>query len=116
MASRPAKTYPRYVRNGEILVKIGQRRDRKGTYEQKIERSEFAEIVRALREVGGGGASFEASAVIQQVKLPSYQVYLAMGFLQENGLLDSPTRGQYRLSAENSSKLSQAWDLATTKG
>lgn len=113
---RSPKTYPRFARNGEILVKIGQRRDRKGTYEQKVGREEFDAIVRVLREVGGEKASFEAGEVIQRVQVPSYQVYLVIGFLQEHGVLDSPTRGQYRLSPDNLRRLPQAWELASARG
>lgn len=113
---RSPKTYPRFARNGEMLVKIGQRRDRKGTYEQKVGREEFAAIVRILREVGGEKPSFEAGDVIQKALVPSYQVYLVMGFLQEHGVLESPTRGQYRLPPDNLRQLTQAWELASARG
>ncbi len=115
-AGRPTKAFPRYVRQGDMLVRIGQRRDRKGTYEQKIARSEFEEIVQALNRIAGEKPEFEAPDVIKSVSCPAYQVYLVLGLLQEGGHLESPRRGRYRLQGENGGWAVQAWEQAGAKG
>lgn len=115
-ANRPARAYPRYVRQGDMLVKIGQRRDRKGTYEQKVTKAEFDEIVEAFRRIAGEKSEFEAADVTADVKSPAYQVYLVLGFLQEGGLVESPARGKYRLDRDAGAAIAQAWEQAGARG
>lgn len=113
---RTERLFPRYVRRGESLVKIGQRRDRRGTYEQKIAKTEFDEIAHALQQLADERSEFEAGDVIKAVNCPAYQVYLVLGYLQETGHLDSPARGHYRLRADKAGQIAEAWQQAGGRG
>lgn len=87
--------YPRYVRRGDLLIKIGLRRDKTDTYEQKLPRKEFNAIREALLPFARSGEVFEAPQVIGRAKTPSYLVYLLLGLLQVAGFIVSPSRGKY---------------------
>ncbi|MFN2385779.1 MAG: hypothetical protein ABR576_05775 [Thermoanaerobaculia bacterium] len=106
------EAFPKYLReSASVLVKIGLRRDGEATYEQKVTRSEFEEIIAVLRDLRTKrNQEFEASDLIQRVSFPLYKTYLVMGLLQERGHLESPRRGRYRFRGEADGWASGLWD------
>lgn len=92
----PADGYPRFFKRGSLLVKEGLRRDGESTYEQKMPREVYDEVLAALRALKQNREEFHAPDVINRVKCPDYQVYLLLNLLQEARFLECPQRGLYR--------------------
>lgn len=103
--------YPRFVRRGDTVVKVGLKRNKRDLYEQKMGSSEWAEIGAVLVELAQRGGTFEAQDVISRVEAPSYLAYLLLGVLQEHELVTSPRRGEYRFASTfTNHELNDLWD------
>jgi hypothetical protein len=106
----PSNAFPRYVRRGETVVKIGLKRDQNHVYEQKLPRAQFEEVRDVLIELSRTGAEFEAKRPIDRANAPAYQVYLLLGILEEQKVVDVPSRGKYRFPrAMSVADLEDAW-------
>jgi len=105
--SRTAQSeYPKFVREGDSLVKIGwSRRDRK-PYEHKAQRSVLRSLVQALVRVGSGGERFTVEALLPLKdtsagsEIPDYQMYLTLAWLRSIGLIVQHGRQGYSLPEE----------------
>lgn len=105
------KDYPRFFRRGSVLVKEGLRRDGESTYEQKMPREVYHEVLAALRELKQSKKEFHAPDVTSRVECPDYQVYLLLLLLQEADFLENPQRGLYRFKHRNDPSWAAAvWD------
>ena len=94
-----AKTrYPRFYRSGELLFKEGMKQDGKSIYTQKVDRQGFLQVTEAVLSQGKG--KFRPADLIENLNLPSYQIYLVLNVLQEAGIMRSPERGHYQLSGK----------------
>jgi len=97
LRARPRGDFPRFHRQGQVLVRTGLRRDRKTTYEQRCPWPEFAEVVEAVRAEVEIGEEFEAQRIKNRVKCPDYQTYLVLGLLEWLDYLGTPRRGIHRI-------------------
>lgn len=105
-----ADGYPRFVRRGDVLVRIGLRRDKSETYEQKLPWKEYEAIRDALLPFAERVKTFEAPEIIDRAKTPAYLVYLLLGLLQGTGYVVSPSRGSYRFSqVSDAAALDAVW-------
>lgn len=93
----PSRDFPRFYRQGEVIVKRALRRDRKATYEQRCPRPEFEEVLGAVQAEARTRDDFEAPQIKERVKCPDYHVYLVVALLEHLDYLESPRRGVYRL-------------------
>lgn len=102
-------SYPQFLRRGQQIVKIGLKRGSHDTYEQKLPRHRFEEVREVLVALSREDRTFQAKTPIERSSAPSYQVYLLLGALEQEGVIDSPSRGLYRfprpLSEEDFEKL-----------
>lgn len=96
-----ADGYPRFFRRGSVLVKEGLRRGGESTYEQKMPREVYDEVLAALRSLKQVKKEFHAPDVIGRVSCPNYSVYLLLLLLQEADFLENPQRGLYRFKRRN---------------
>lgn len=90
--------YPRFYRSGDLLFKEGMKQDGKSIYTQKVDREGFLQVTEAVRTQGK--AKFRPADLMENLSLPSYQVYLVLKVLQDAGIMRSPERGHYQLSTK----------------
>lgn len=116
-AIRPA--YPRFVRRGDQLVKIGWSKREKSEYEHKAPRQVALALARVATEAGRDGRIFQINTLlpltnpVDGTEIPDYQVYLVIAWWRSVGLLDQHGRQGY--SIPNVNQLNQAVESAWTK-
>lgn len=114
--TRPA--YPRFVRRGDQLVKIGWSKREKSEYEHKSPRQAALTLARVAAAAGKDGRIFQISALLplsdpkDGSEIPDYQVYLVIAWWRSAGLLDQHGRQGY--SIPNASQLHLAVESAWT--
>jgi hypothetical protein len=102
--SRTARSdYPKFVREGDSLVKIGWSRTEGKPYEHKAPRSVLRSLVQALVRAGSGGKRFTVEALLPLKEtatgseIPDYQTYLTLAWLRSVGLITQHGRQGYSL-------------------
>ncbi|MDZ7790369.1 MAG: hypothetical protein U5L08_07750 [Xanthomonadales bacterium] len=90
-------SFPRFFRSGRILYKEGLRQDGESVYVQKVNRDAFEAIFRSIADQK---RKFKPAKLIKDTNQPSYQVYILLNVMQEQGLLENPERGTYRLTSK----------------
>jgi hypothetical protein len=111
--------YPRFVRRGDQLVKIGWSKREKSEYEHKTPRQAALVLAKAAAEAGKDGRIFQINALLplsdpkDGSDIPDYQVYLVIAWWRGAGLLDQHGRQGY--SIPNANQLLQAVESAWTK-
>lgn len=102
LSSRP-REYPKFLREGDNLVKIGWSKRDRAPYEHKAPRRVVDLLVEALLRVGKGGRRFTSDVVFplrdekEGVEVPSYQSYLALAWLRAEELVVQHGRQGYSL-------------------
>jgi hypothetical protein len=95
------KEYPRFVRSGERLVKIGWSKKRGAAYEHKVPREMITRVVRAITEISRPGKTFAveslplSSAGGVNDEPPAYQAYVVIAWLRQLGALKKQGRDGY---------------------
>jgi hypothetical protein len=98
--------YPKFLREGELLVKVGWSRREKQPYEHKAPRSVVSALVQALLRVGAGGKRFTTESLFplkepgDGSEIPVYQAYVTLALLRANGLIVQHGRQGYSLREE----------------
>lgn len=111
--------YPRFLRRGDSLIKIGWSKREKSEYEHKAPRQTALLLARATADIGKDGRIFQIDALLPLInpkdksEIPNYQVYLIVAWWRSAGLLDQHGRQGY--SIPNASQLQQAVESAWTK-
>ncbi|HKR84579.1 MAG TPA: hypothetical protein VJS37_10405 [Terriglobales bacterium] len=117
IAARPA--YPRFVRRGDHLVKIGWSKREKSEYEHKVPRQATLALAKVAAEAGKDGRIFQINPLLplsdprDGSEIPDYQVYLVIAWWRSAGLLDQHGRQGY--SIPNAGQLHQAVESAWTR-
>lgn len=98
--------YPRFHREGDVLVKIGWSKSDRRPYEHRSPFAVVEQLVAEIIKVGKGGARFTTEQLLplkgtDGVEWPSYQVYLCLAWLVFEGLLDRYGRQGYTVKATN---------------
>jgi len=95
--------YPKFFREGEMLVKVGWSRRERKTYEHKAPRRVLQALVQALVQAGKDGERFTMEGVFplkdpaDSSEIPAYQSYLTLAWLRGNGLVVQHGRQGYSL-------------------
>ncbi len=105
---KPTKgEYPRFLRRGDVLVKVGWSRRANAEYEHKVSENIVMLIARAIAKAGLNGelAPTEKflSAVTSEgdVEVPEYQVYVVLAWLRSFGLVAQHGRQGYTIRQPN---------------
>jgi len=116
---KPAKEeFPQFFRRGGELVKVGWSKKEKRKYAHRAPQRVLQATSAAVRQVGSKGRSFTGDALLPLKDsdsgdtLPSYQVYVALAWMKQLGLVKSiGQRGGYTLAAEKNldATLTAAW-------
>jgi hypothetical protein len=98
-----AGSYPRFVRRGDGLVKIGWSKREKTIYEHKTTLSAVEGVASIVKKKGADGRIFQISALLPcheadgETIVPDYQVYLIVAWWRSVGLLEQHGRQGYSI-------------------
>ncbi len=102
---RPKKgQYPKFLREGSNLVKLGWSPSEKAEYEHKSPRKTLPLLIVAISKIGSNGKRFSMDKVLPLVdptdgnRVPDYQVYLCLAWLKTLGFLTQHGRQGYSLT------------------
>jgi hypothetical protein len=102
---RPKKgQYPKFLREGNNLVKLGWSPSEKAEYEHKSPRKTLPLLIVAISKIGSNGKRFSMDKVLPLVdptdgnRVPDYQVYLCLAWLKNLGFLTRHGRQGYSLT------------------
>jgi hypothetical protein len=100
------KAYPRFLRDGDKLVKIGWSRSAGERYEHRAGKAVLHLVANAVLAAADGGQRFETGALGKlrlgrnQAPIPSYQLYLCLAWLRACGLIKQTGRSSYRITSK----------------
>jgi hypothetical protein len=102
--SRTTKSeYPKFLREGDSLVKIGWSKSESKPYEHKAPRAVLRALVQSLTRAGGKGERFTMEGIFplknisDSSEIPDYQAYLTLAWLRSVGLIVQHGRQGYSL-------------------
>lgn len=109
------RTLPRFERDGDRLVKVAwSKRDRR-EYEHRAPREVVFFLLDAVRRNKGEGALFESQHILPLVEngreIPSYQAYLVLAWLREEGIIRKKGRNGYILKPQTATaeRIDELW-------
>jgi hypothetical protein len=103
--SRPKRgEYPKFLREGDNLVKLGWSPSEKAEYEHKSPKKIIPLLIAAISKMGSNGRRFSMDKVLpladltEGSRVPDYQVYLCLAWLKTLGFLTQHGRQGYSLT------------------
>ena len=112
-----ARAYPRFERNGDQLVKFAWSKRNRAEYEHRAPREVVQVLIKSIEKKKGEGAKFEAPEVLPlqdaaHRDVPSYQAYLALAWLRQEGVIVKHGRDKYVLKPGISTRerIAELWD------
>ncbi len=100
--SRPSE-YPKFLRDGENLVKIGWSKKDRSPYEHRAPKRVLDLLVKSLVSAGRSGRRFTTEDILplhepeEGAEIPSYQAYLCLAWLRSEKKIDQHGRQGYSL-------------------
>jgi len=98
-----SRALPRFERDGDRLVKVAWSKKERAEYEHRAPRQIVFVLLDAIRHKKGEGAVFEAQDILPLIddgrEVPSYQAYLAMAWLRDEGVVTKNSRSGYTLNS-----------------
>lgn len=117
---RPRKVagdYPRFLRDGDRLVKAAWSKKERRPYEHRAPKAVVQRLLDAVRKRKGEGKQFEAADLLPLMtstgeEYPSYQSYLALSWLRHVGVVTKIGREGYvlRPGAATAESVDQFWE------
>jgi hypothetical protein len=123
-ARRPRKTeYPKFLRDGDSLIKIGWSKAEKAEYEHKSPKKVVVAVGNALTTAGSKGRRFSMDKVLPLTdpedtsELPTYQCYLSLAWMRHEGLVVQHGRQGYSLpkNGDLTSAIERIWAQLPTR-
>jgi hypothetical protein len=107
--------FPKFEVMDGSLIKTGWSKKKKATYQQRVPRDTFEQVVSALRELAQNHKLVSTEVIKDRVEglipgLPSYQTYVVLAFLRAKGAIRSVGRGGYALELDTDGKALKAWN------
>ncbi len=93
--------YPKFLREGNSLVKLGWSPSEKSEYEHKSPREVLLLLISAVSKVGKNGRRFSMDKILPLInpadnsRVPDYQAYLCLAWLKVLGFLTQHGRQGY---------------------
>lgn len=113
-----ARRSPRFEKDGDVLIKTAPSRSPgQAVYEHRAPRQVVASLIDAITAQKGMGARFTASEILPiaekktRREIPSYQAYVALGWLRREGVVVKHGRNRYslKLSAAGADNIGKLW-------
>lgn len=100
-ARRRKGDYPKYLRRGNALVKIGLSRDKKSEYKHIVPGAECRRAIELVANTGRNGKVFTADDLLKGFDGLSYHLYIVMALLRQKKVVLVVRRGTYKLGNES---------------
>ena len=97
---RRKRDYPKYVRRGDALVKVGLSKDKRTEYKHIVPASEYKRVAELIGSVGKGKREFTAEDILKGFDGASYHSYIVLALLREKKAVALVRRGTYRLGVK----------------
>lgn len=111
-----ADGYPKFLRDGDRLVKIGWSKQDERAYEHKAPRVAVSLFVEKVRETVPPATVFSMDRFLplrdaNQQEIPSYQAYAVMAWLRSSGAIERRTKEGYSYTAGalDAERVEQLW-------
>jgi len=108
-------SYPHYELRRDHLIRTGWSKKKRAAYSHKVARKVFERIVSLLDSYRSKSNPIQAEVWMKDLEstdgepVPSYQFYVAIGFLRENGYIKQVGREGYLVSEQFSAVKSISW-------
>lgn len=117
------QAYPKFIRRGDRLVKVGWSKSQKREYEHKAPQHAVFAFAHHLRNNTRDGKIFKVEPLLPVPdnqdggELPAYQAYLALAWLRDAGLVEKRGRDGYSASHADltDKKITQQWNVLTSE-
>lgn len=114
LVSRGQK-YPQYFREADRLVKRAWSKKEKQPYEHKAPREIVGLLLKAIQEHKGHRQPFEVADILplhrsNGEEYPSYQSYLALGWLRHAGAVTKGRNGYSLQAGWDQQRVNELWD------
>ena len=105
--------YPRFSAQNDRLVKTGWSKKKKGEYEHRAPKTAIERVFDGIRQFGTQKL-FDVDAVTPLVvhgddAIPSYQIYMAIGWFRDVGYLEKCGRNEYRVTDAAAVEFESLW-------
>jgi len=100
------KVYPRFLRQGDELIKIGWSPSEKAEYEHKSPKKVVLLLAAAIAKAGANGKRFTMDRVMplqdstDGKRMPDYQVYVCLAWFRQLGFVKQHGRQGYSLTSK----------------
>jgi hypothetical protein len=116
---RTRREYPKFLRDGEELLKIGWSKRRKGFYRHKAPKRVVLLVTQALQRAAQNGDRFIMDQIFpirdreSDAEVPTYQAYLSLAWLRKEKLIVQHGRQGYSLSSDTdlTDAVEERWKL-----
>ncbi len=115
------RAFPRFERDGDKLVKVAWSKRNRAEYEHRAPREVVEILIERIRKTKGEGAKFEASEILplkdKGRDVPSYQAYLSIAWLRQEGVIVKYGREHYALKPDMASRtrVVELWEALPQK-
>jgi hypothetical protein len=105
-SKRQKKSYPKFLRQGDELVKVGWSPTEKAEYEHKCGKKVVSVFAAAIAKAGANGRRFTMDRMMPLMdpadgaQIPDYQVYLCLAWFRELGFVIRHARKGYSLATK----------------
>jgi hypothetical protein len=95
--------YPKFLRQGDELIRIAWSKKEKREYRHKTPHAALKALANAIAAKGADGRVFSTDEFLpiqdpsQGVEIPNYQAYVGISFLKQTGLIDQHGRQGYSI-------------------
>ena len=100
-ARRRKGDYPKYLRRGNALVKVGLSRDKKSEYKHIVPAVKCRRAMELVANTGGNGKEFTADDLLKGFDGLSYHLYIVLALLRQKKAVVVVRRGIYKLGNES---------------
>lgn len=103
-SSGAASSYPRFLRDGGELVKVGWSKRLGAEYRHRVPKTVVDQLVSSISDVAATGDIVTMERILAQVgaadgdSAPTYQLYVALAWLRDEGLVRQHGRQGYSLA------------------
>ena len=118
-----ADDYPKFLRRGEEIVKIGWSKRSKSEYQHKAPRRVVSLLTAAIAERAASGSLVVANELIpladpsDGTEIPDYQVYVCLAWLRHETLIEQEGRQGYMVNDPSSfeKRVNDEWEALSPK-
>lgn len=115
-SKRKGTGYPKFEVTKNALVRVGWSKKQRKGYIHKTPKDVFDKTVKVMSDLAKGSSGpFMAEEIIERVNnesseiVPSYQVYVVIGFFREKGCIEQVGREGYHIGTDVNERARKAW-------